>query len=146
LSPHSSVDVSAFPNNGGATTGDGVYTNGTPATVTATPASGFAFVYWTDNGTVVSNAPSRYTFTNLINRSLVANFVVLPQLFYTLQQAHTFTLTWPTNFSGFELQQNSDLNTTNWSMAAEVVSAAGTNYQATILTTNVSRFFRLMHR
>ena len=143
LPPHSSVDTSASPINGGTTTGDGVYTNGTTATVTAAPAIGFAFVNWTDNGTVVSNAPSSYTFTNLINRSLVANFVPVPQLSFAAQPARTLALTWPTNFSGFQLQRNADASTTNWSNATNVVSIVGTNYQATDATAPGTRYFRL---
>jgi len=41
--------------------------------VTATPASCYSFVNWTDGGTVVSTSAS-YTFTASGNRTLVANF------------------------------------------------------------------------
>lgn len=143
LPPHSSVDTLAIPLNGGITTGDGVYTNATTATVTATPNAGFKFVNWTDNGTVVSNAASSYTFTNIINRSLVATFVAVPQLSYSIQPAHTLALAWPTNFSGFLLQQNSDPSTTNWVNATNAISMVGTNYQATNSTASGARFFRL---
>jgi hypothetical protein len=74
----------------------------------------------------------------------VANFVAAPTL-SCVEQPHALVLAWPTNFSGFTLQQNSDLRTTNWTTAAETVSPVGTNYQSTILTTNGPRFFRLMH-
>ena len=40
LSPHSAVDTGVSPATAGTTTGDGVYTNGTTATVTATPNAG----------------------------------------------------------------------------------------------------------
>ena len=143
LPPHSAVDTSVSPPNGGTTTGDGVYTNGTTATVIATPIAGFNFVNWTENGAVVSTSAS-YTFTNIINQSLVANFVAAPTLSFVIQP-NALVLAWPTNFSGFTLQQNSDLGTTNWGGAAEAVSTAGTNYQATVLTTNGPRFFRLVH-
>jgi hypothetical protein len=143
LPPHSSVDTSVFPTNGGTATGDGVYTNGTTATVAATASAGFKFVNWTENGVVVSTSAS-YTFTNIINQSLVANFVAAPTL-SLVSQPNALVLAWPTNFSGFTLQQNSELRSTNWGMAAEAVSTSGANYQATILTTNGPRFFRLMH-
>ena len=45
-------------------------------TVTATPASGYSFTNWTENGSVVS-ASASYTFTSTANRTLVANFVVV---------------------------------------------------------------------
>ena len=143
LPPHSAVDTSVSPTNGGTASGDGVYTNGTTATLVATPSAGFNFVNWTENGAVVSTSAS-YTFTNIINQSLVANFVAAPSL-SLVRQPQALVLAWPTNFSGFTLQQNSDLRTTNWSKAAEAVSPVGTNYQSTILTTNGPRFFRLMH-
>jgi hypothetical protein len=123
--------------------GDGVYTNGTTSTVTATANAGFRFVNWTENGVVVS-ASADYTFTNIINQSLVANFVPAPTV-SLLTQAGTLLLSWPTNFAGFLLQQNLDLNTTNWEVAAERVNPAGTNFQAIIPTTNGTRFFRLVH-
>jgi len=142
LPPHSSVDTSASPANGGTTSGDGVYTNGTTAAVTATPAAGFAFVNWTDNGELASTSAS-YTFTNLVNRSLVANFVALPQLSFSAPQANTLVLAWPTNFSGFVLQQNSDPATANWADATNAVSIVGSNRQVTIAPLNSSAFFRL---
>jgi hypothetical protein len=141
--PHSAVDTSVSPTNGGTASGDGVYTNGTPATVVATPSAGFKFVNWTENGVVVSPLAS-YTFTNIMNQSLVANFVTLPTLAFA-KQPNALLLAWPTNFSGFTLQENSDLKTTNWGPAIEAVSMVGMYYQATILTTNGPRLFRLMH-
>ena len=141
--PHSSLDTSASPISGGATTGDGVYTNGTTATVTATPAAGFTFVNWTDNGTVVRNAANSYTFTNLINRSLVATFVAVPQLSFVLSPSRTLVLAWPTNFGGFQLEQNAGPGTTNWLNATNPVSVVGTNNQVPVPWSGGDRFFRL---
>ena len=142
LPPHSSVDTLALPLNGGNTTGDGVYTNGTAATITATPNGGYSFLNWTANGTVVSTSAS-YHFTNIVNQSLVANFG--PQLSVTVPQPRTLALAWPTNSSGYGLQQNTDLQTTNWANVTNAVTVAGTNYQAILPTTNGTRFFRLRH-
>lgn len=144
LPPHSSVETSASPLNGGTTTGNGVYTNGTTATVTATPAAGFVFVNWTDNSEVVSSS-TRYLFTNLVHRSLVANFVAVPQLSLSMPQPNALVIAWPTNFSGFVLQQNSDLGTTNWLSATNSVSVVGSNKQVTITPLTGSGFFRLFH-
>jgi len=144
LPPHSSIDISASPLNGGTTSGDGVYTNGTMTTVTATRNAGYAFVNWTDNGAAVS-ASASYQFTNEVNRSLVANFVLVPQLSLSLPQPHTLVIAWPTNFSGYELQQNSDLTTTNWVNATDAVGVVGTNNQAVVSTTVSRLFFRLRH-
>ena len=132
----------ASPLAGGATSGDGVYTNGTTATVTATPNAGYRFVNWTENGAVVSTATS-YSFTNIVNRSLVATFIPAPAL-SVMNQGASLVLSWPTNFPGYTLQQNPDLNPANWTPATEPVSMVGAHYQALIQTINGPRFFRLI--
>ena len=87
---------------------------------------------------VVSTAAA-YTFTNIVNRSLVADFV--PKLISPSPgNLRSLLLTWPTNFSGYTLQQNTNLNTANWPTAAETVNPVGTNYQAVIQTTNGASF------
>jgi hypothetical protein len=72
------INVSANPTNGGNVTGGGTYNQGQQCTVTATPAMGYTFTNWTENGNVVSTQAS-YTFTVNANRTLVANFTALPQ-------------------------------------------------------------------
>ena len=67
------ITVSANPTNGGTVNGGGTYQQGQSCTVTATPASGYTFVRWTENGTQVSTNAS-YTFTVANNRTLVAQF------------------------------------------------------------------------
>ncbi|HKW29740.1 MAG TPA: hypothetical protein VJT54_10420 [Verrucomicrobiae bacterium] len=141
IEPHCAVDTAVSPVTAGASGGDGIYTNGTAATVTATANPGYAFANWTDNGVIV-NASASYTFTNVVNRSLVANFV--PAL-AAITQAHTLTIWWPTNFSGYSLQQSTDLRASNWVPASEVIGVAGSNYQATISMTNGAHFFRISH-
>ena len=72
------VTLSANPADGGSVNGAGTYEEGTSVTVTATPAEGYSFVNWTEDGTAVS-ADAAYTFTISGNRTLVANFnVVIP--------------------------------------------------------------------
>ena len=146
LPPRSTVDTVASPLNGGSTSGDGTYTNGTTATVEAIPAAGFIFANWIENGKIVSRSPS-YTFTNIVNSSLVANFIPEPpRLVYAVPQADTLVLTWPTNAAGFDLQQNYDLNTTNWQIvSSNLVSTLGTNSRVNISPTVGTRFFRLRH-
>lgn len=72
--PASLLDTTMMPAGSGTTTGDGSYAVGANATVTATPAAGFLFQNWTDNGTIVSTNSS-YTLAMDVNHSLVANFV-----------------------------------------------------------------------
>jgi hypothetical protein len=98
-------------------------------------------VNWTDNGVVVSTSAS-YQFTNILNRSLVANFG--PKLSYRPSQPHTLVIAWLTNFNNCVLQQNSDLATTNWTTVSNVVNMVGSNIEVNIPMTNGVRFFRLM--
>ena len=67
------ISVSANPSNGGSVTGGGTYQQGQQCTVSATAATGYTFLRWTENGTQVSTNPN-YTFTVTGNRTLVAQF------------------------------------------------------------------------
>ena len=67
------ITVSANPTNGGTVTGGGTYQQGQSCTVTATPANGYTFLRWTENGNAVSTN-ANYTFTVTGNRTLVAQF------------------------------------------------------------------------
>ena len=67
------VSVSANPVDGGTVSGGGTFNYGQSCTVSATPATGYTFLRWTENGTQVSTNPS-YTFNVTGNRTLVAQF------------------------------------------------------------------------
>ncbi len=69
------IAASVTPANSGTLTGAGTYTYGQSVTLTATPATGYTFTKWTENGTQVSTSAS-YTFTATANRTLVANFEI----------------------------------------------------------------------
>ena len=69
------VILSSNPAAGGTNTGSGSYTSGTSVTITASPNTGYTFVNWTENGTIVSTSSS-YTFTISATRTLVANFLI----------------------------------------------------------------------
>ncbi len=70
-----SITASSSPSGGGTTSGDGTKNCGSSVTLTATPASCYSFVNWTESGTNVSSSAS-YTFTANANRTLVANFAL----------------------------------------------------------------------
>jgi hypothetical protein len=144
LPPRSTIDTVPSPLDGGTTTGDGSYANGTPATVAAAPAAGFAFGNWTEHGKVVCDSAD-YTFTNIVNRSLVANFVPAPpELSHSQLQLGALTLAWPTNAVGFVLQRIDDLTAANWVAITNGITVVGQNRQIVISPLGgTGGFFRL---
>ena len=68
------ITAIANPAVGGVVTGGGTYYEGTTCTLTATANTGYNFVNWTRNGTIVSTNAS-YSFTVNENANYVANFV-----------------------------------------------------------------------
>jgi hypothetical protein len=76
--PTYTITTSSSPSNGGTTSGAGTFASGETVTVTATPNTGWDFVNWTENGSVVSTS-ANYTFTVSANRAVVANFSNLPK-------------------------------------------------------------------
>ncbi len=67
------VTADVNPAAAGSVTGAGTYAAGATVTLTATPASCFAFVSWTENNTVVSTSAT-YQFSASADRTLTANF------------------------------------------------------------------------
>jgi uncharacterized protein (TIGR02145 family)/uncharacterized repeat protein (TIGR02543 family) len=78
------IGVSANPINGGSVEGGGTYDHGQSCRVKATPADGYAFTNWTDDGEVAS-VDADYTFTVTGSRTLVANFKELQANEYSIQ-------------------------------------------------------------
>ena len=73
------VSVSADPEAGGTvTTSAESAAEGTQVTVTATPATGYHFVNWTENGTEVSTGAT-FTFNATVDRNLIAIFEKDPE-------------------------------------------------------------------
>lgn len=71
--PHYTISVMATPTQGGTVSGGGSKEEGSSCTVVATPAQGYAFTGWYENGQIVSSNPS-YTFTVQNARTLQARF------------------------------------------------------------------------
>lgn len=67
------VSVTADPTQGGTVSGGGNYAYGQSCTIQATPASGYTFINWTENGSQVSTQAS-FTFTVEGNHNFVAHF------------------------------------------------------------------------
>lgn len=72
------IRVSANPSAGGTVSGGGTYKEGDPATIRATPNSGYRFVEWRLNGRRVSGSAS-YTFTVSEDQTYTAVFEKLAE-------------------------------------------------------------------
>ena len=75
--PTYTIQLSANPNNGGTVSGGGKFKQGQSCTVTATPATDYYFINWTEGENVVSTDTS-YIFEVTGNRTLKANFIERP--------------------------------------------------------------------
>jgi hypothetical protein len=84
------ISITSNPTTGGTTSGGGTFASGTGRTVTATPATGHNFLYWSENGNQVSTNAS-YTLTLNSNMNLVANFTPTPCIEYSSFYSETNT-------------------------------------------------------
>jgi len=66
-----------------------------------------------------------------------------PLLTIHLTTTNTALVSWPSPSTGFTLQQNSDLNPTNWIPAPQSVSDNGTNRFILVNPPTGNRFYRL---
>jgi hypothetical protein len=132
--PHITVTTLASPAMAGATSGDGEYVEGTEVVVTSTPNAGFAFLNWTDGGTVVSTS-AEYRFTAEVNRELVANFVPT----YTIETSASPTEGGTTGGGGtfvsgesvtVQASANDGYSFVNWT-EGEVIVSSSANYTFT---------------
>ena len=86
------------------------------------------------------------------NFSLVGGFWSLfavqtpgaPLLTIQLTATNTALVLWPSPSIGFTLQQNTDLNTTNWTTASQTVTDNGTNRFIVVNPPVGNRFYRLV--
>ena len=133
------ITASANPTNGGSVTGGGSYNYGQSCTVSATPATGYTFTNWTENGSVVSTNAT-YTFTVNANRDMVANFSVQAPNTYSISVSSNPT-TGGSVTGGGTYQQgqscmvsataNTGYTFTNWTENGSVVST-NANYTFTV--------------
>ena len=95
----SNIITAIEPANSGTVTGAGIYTIGSNCTLTATPHTGYSFVNWTKNGSVVSTNSS-YSFTVAESAQYTAHFVInsyavnataFPEEGGTVSGAHAYT-------------------------------------------------------
>ena len=72
--PTYNITATASPPEGGTIQGAGAYPQNSTVTLVAHPNTGFGFLIWTENNTVVSNSAT-YSFTATRDRTLVAHFI-----------------------------------------------------------------------
>jgi hypothetical protein len=101
-------------------------------TVTFTPISG-----WT--------SPASEQVTITINQTTTTNgtYVPIPTLTVTLTTTNTAMVSWPSPSTGWNLQQNTNLATTNWVASPETVNDDGTNKYIIVNLPTGNLFFRL---
>lgn len=127
--PIPSYNITVLANNDtyGTVAGGGTYPEGTQVTISATPATGYNFINWTENSSVVSNN-AEYSFAATANRTLVANFEAIT---YTITATANPTTGGTVSGAGtFEHGQtvtvtataNTGYTFTNWTENDEVVS------------------------
>lgn len=133
------VILSSNPLIGGTTTGAGSFNSGTSVSVTATPGVGYAFSNWTEGANIVSSS-SNYTFTIIANRTLVANFTIIPASQFAVNLSSN-PPTGGTTTGGGSFNSGASVSVTatpnvgytfsNWTEGLIVVSS-GSNYTFTI--------------
>jgi hypothetical protein len=68
------IMANSSPGSGGLIIGGGGYSTGLTATLSAAANLGYAFLNWTEGGTIISTSPT-FSFVTSADRTLVANFV-----------------------------------------------------------------------
>ena len=71
--------------------------------------------------------------------------VIAPPLVGTVTNGRNLVVSWPAGASGFALQQNSSLTTTNWTVYGGIVNSNADTLSVTIPATLTNCFFRLSH-
>ena len=130
------VTAVASPTDGGAVSGGGTYASGASCTVTATPNAGYAFAYWKEGTTIVSNYRT-YTFNVTGNRNLTACFVPTPT--GGLRGLYSVSASQKVFFSMGNLQYNNEGST--WRFATNQWDRIGNNGQYTSESTGARDVF-----
>ncbi|TFF40991.1 DUF3494 domain-containing protein [Mucilaginibacter psychrotolerans] len=134
--------LSVNPAIGGTVTGAGVFAQGSTVTVAALPSTGYAFTNFTENGNVVSTSSS-YQFTMAGNKTLVANFMLIPPAQFAIVLSSLPVAGGTTNGSGafnagstvtVSANPNNGYTFVNWTDNGNVASTSS-SYQF-VLTAN----------
>ena len=74
------------------------------------------------------------------------DIITIPRLGINLPDANTTVVYWPAPSTGFFLQANSDLNTTNWVDVTNAVGFVNGTNQVAISPLSAKQFFRMVYR
>jgi hypothetical protein len=123
-------------------------TNGTLLTIITNPipaiADGFgSAVTATDADTVVI-AAYNYPGATQVGAAYLFDLTAAPSLSIKLATSNTAMISWPFPSTGFALQQNTNLNTDNWSAPSEMITNNGTLNFILVNPPTGNRFFRVL--
>jgi hypothetical protein len=146
------ISASANPTVGGSVNGAGTYNHFETAILTATASTGYTFINWTENGTVISTSPT-ISFMVEGPRTLVANFQLNSyQITAIANPTVGGTATGTGTYNHFETctlvaTPNAYYEFTNWTKNGQVVSTNAT-YSFTVEGggTYVAHFTRVSHQ
>lgn len=125
-------NVTATPSlpEGGTVSGSGGYGTGTTATLSATPAPGYRFTGWTENGAPAGFEPT-VSVTASSARNLVALFeLIIPVVATASTAGDGLSLEWPADLPGWQLQESADLVT--WVNSSAATADTGNRRTATV--------------
>jgi hypothetical protein len=133
------INTMQNPANGGTTTGGGTINYYQVCTVSAIPDTGYTFINWTENGTILSTS-SNYGFLATSDHNLVANFSANPlTINTTTYPVNTGSVTGGGNFIAgqtctLNASGNSNCTFANWTENGNIVSTSAI-YQFTVTNT-----------
>lgn len=146
--PVYTITATIDPAGSGTVTGAGQYQEGAQATITATPADGYTFSGWVENGTTVSNNAS-YTFTVTGNRALVAGFAVAKPSRLPAGYTEVEYISNPSKGYIRSLGLPNSMNTYKWELEIEITKlAAGAifgNRYARTTSTSTTRAYNYLN-
>ena len=92
----------------------------------------------------VSGIPFKISYTGGTGNDVVlTQLLSVPSLTALPLGNANLKFSWPTNYTGFTLESNTNLTSTVWSAVVPLPVISGTNYVATNNMTGLQKFFRL---
>lgn len=109
----------------------------------SSPATGLQWVACSTNGTkgIIAGATGSYPSLIPVLYAFSPS-VIAPELSLLSSNAQ-FAVAWPSSFTGFQLQQNTDLGTANWSNVTSPVLLSNGMNEVIISPSNGAAFYRL---